>query len=188
MAIDLKKEGVTRKEIEEKLAVSGDYVKMDVLQRCLKQQLDFDTRKFVLLTLASIYEGRKMYLEAGKLMRNAAEINTTFSGKMTDFVKSMELYVLGGNYEESDVSYNKALACGDGMQKTRIKERRKEIYKMVAKDLIVKDKRKHAMETYEKLLEIDLTLEEKNEVKNSLMGLYEKLGKISEYYSLKRSG
>ncbi|MDO8563921.1 MAG: hypothetical protein Q7R87_02845 [Nanoarchaeota archaeon] len=187
MAMDFKKEGVTRKEIEDKIAGAGDYVRMDVLQRYLKQQLDFDTRKFVLLTLASIYEGRKMHLEAGKLMRNAAEINTTFSGKMADFVKSMELYALGGNYDEADASYNKALACGDGLQKTRIKEKRKEIYKLVAKELMVKDKRKHAMEAYEKLLELDLTAEEKNDVKNILMKLYEKLGKIQDYYAIKKT-
>lgn len=187
MAMDFKKEGVTRKEIEGKISGAGDYVKMDVLQRYLKQQLDFDTRKFVLLTLSSIYENRKMHLEAGKLMRNAAEINTTFAGKMSDFVKSMELYALGGNYDEADASYNKALACGDGLQKTRIKEKRKEVYKLVAKDLMNKDKRKHAMEAYEKLLELDLTAEEKNEVKNVLMKLYEKLGKIQDYYALKRS-
>jgi tetratricopeptide (TPR) repeat protein len=187
MVIDFKKEGSSRKEIEEKLAGAGDYVKMDVLQRYLKQQLDFDTRKFVLLTLSSIYESRKMYLEAGKMMRNAAEINTTFAGKMSDFVKSMELYTFGGNYEEADASYNKALACGDGLQKTRIKERRKEVYKLVAKNLMGKDKRKHAMDAYEKLLEIDLTPEEKNEVKNVLMNLYEKLGKIQDYYSIKKT-
>ncbi len=185
--MDFKKDAMTRKEIEDKISGSGDYVKMDVLQRCLKQQLDFDTRKYALLTLAGIYEDRKMHLEAGKMMRNAAEINTTFSGKMADFVKSMELYVLGGNYEEADASYNKAMACGDGLQKTRIKERRKAIYNIAARGLMMRDKRKHAMEAYEKILEMDLSPDEKSEVKNILMGLYEKLGKLQDYYSLKRS-
>jgi len=185
--MDLKKEGVSRKEIEEKLGKVGDYVKMDYLQRCLKQQLDFDTRKFVLTTLSGIYEKSKMYLEAGKMMRQAAEINTTFSGKMNDFVKSMSLYIWGGNFDEADASYNKALACADGLQKTRIKERRKQVFKDVAKDLMGKDKRKHAMETYEKILEMELNVDEKTEIKNTLLGLYEKLGKIQDYNTLKRS-
>ncbi len=176
----------TRREIEEKISGVGDYVKMDYLQRCLKMQIDFETRKFVLLKLSQIYEDRKMFLEAGKLMRAAAEINTTFAGKMNDFVKSMELYVFGGNYDESDISYNKALACADGLQKTRIKEQRKKVYKESANELMKRDKRKHAMEAYEKLMEMELNSDEKTEVKNELMNLYEKLGKIQDYYTLKR--
>jgi len=66
-----------RKEIEEKLQNVGDYVKMDFLQNCLRQQLDFDTRKFVLIKLAGAYELRRMFLAAAKLMKDAADINTT---------------------------------------------------------------------------------------------------------------
>lgn len=183
--IESKKEATTRREIEEKLGSVGDYVKMDYLQRCLKMQLDFDTRKYVLTTLSVIYESRKMYLEAGKLMRAAAEINATFEAKMNDFIKSMELYIRAGNYEEADISFSKAIACASDPQKLRIKDKRKLMYKEAAKDYMIKDKRKHAMEAYEKLMEMELQPEEKQEVKQNLMKLYEKLGKIKEYYSLK---
>jgi tetratricopeptide (TPR) repeat protein len=186
----LGKDGVVigRRDIEEKLASVGDYVKMDYLQSCLKKNLDFDTKKFVLLKLSGIYESRKMHLEAGKLLRAAAEINATFEGKMQDFMKSMELYIKGDNFDDAEISYAKALACADGMQKERLKTRRKEVYKAYGQECMNRDKRKRAMETYEKYLSIpELTLQERSEAQANLLALYEKLGKITEYGSLKRA-
>jgi len=176
----------TRREIEEKLSKVGDYVKMDYLQRCLKQQIDFDTRKFVQTTLAKIYEGRNMFLESGKLIRAAAEINTTYESKMNDYMKSVELFVKAGNYEEADISFSKALACANEIQKSRIRMKQKEFYKIMANELMKKDKRRHALDTYEKLYSLDLSSDEKNEVRQNLLELYQKLGKIKEFYSLQK--
>ncbi|MCX8158978.1 MAG: hypothetical protein N3D20_01655 [Candidatus Pacearchaeota archaeon] len=178
---------IKRFEIEEKLKNMGDYAKMGYLSQCLKKNLDFDTRRFVLLKLSEIYEARKMHMEAGKMMRAAAEITTTYEGKMNDFMKSAELFIKAGNFEESDSSYNKALAYAAGMQKDRLKNRRKEAYKLQGKEFLQKDKRKHAMDAYEKLLTMELTAEEKKEVQETLLMLYEKLGKIKEFYALKAS-
>ena len=100
---------------------------MDYLQACLKKQLGFDTKKFVLLKLAEIYESRKLFVESGRMMRNAAEINTTFEGKMNDFSKSFELFLIGGDYANSEISFTKALGCATDLQKQRLKMQRKEI-------------------------------------------------------------
>ena len=160
---------------------------MDYLSACLKKSLDFDTKKFVLLKLSEIYESHKMYLEAGKLLRVAAEINTTFEGKMQDFMKSSDLYIKGGNFDEAEISYTKALACSSGAQKERLRVRRKEAYKLYAQECVSKDKRKHAMGAYQRYLSIhELTQQERREVQILLLTLYEKLGKIVEYNGLKR--
>ena len=87
---------VTKSEVEKKLASVGDYVKMDFLAQCLKKNLDFDTKKFVLMKLAEIYESRKMFSEAAKVMRGGAEINATYESKLNDFVRSGVLFVKGG--------------------------------------------------------------------------------------------
>jgi len=177
---------ITRKEVEDKLKSVGDYVKMDFLSTCLKKQMDFDTKKFVLLKLSEIYEARKMFSEAAKMMRNAAEINTTYDGKMTDFMKSCSLFVKSGHFDEADVSFTKAMACASGMQKDRIKAMRKEAFKAQAKEYIARDKRSHAAETYEKLLGLEsLAPDEKREAQSTLLILYEKLGKVKEFYALK---
>ena len=179
---------VTRREIEAKLPTIGDYVKMDYLQSCLKKQLDFDTKKFVLTKLSSIYESRKMFLEAGRLIRISADINTTYDGKINDLVKSTELFIKGGNYDESDLSLNKAIAVATQKQKIEIKGKIKDLYKMQAQELLKRDKRKNAMDAFEKLLMIpELTSDEKKDAQLKLLNLYEKLGKIKEYSNLKRA-
>lgn len=179
------KTAVTRREVEERLKRVGDYVKMDYLSACLKKQLDFDTKKFVLLKLAEVYEQRRMFAEAAKMMRNAAEINTTYEGKMNDFVKSAELFVRAGHFDESDVSFTKALGCAKELEKARIKQTRKEWYKAQAKEYLARDRRSHAVIAYEKLLALELSLQEKKEAQTTLLSLYEKLGKVKEFYALK---
>lgn len=178
---------ISRREVEAKLAVVGDYVKMDFLQQCLKKNLDFDTRKFVLTTLAGIYEDRKILAEAGKLMRASAEINTTYDAKMQDFMKSSELYVKAGVFDESDISFAKALACGSEMQKNILKQKRKELYVKQAEEWLQRDKRKHALDAYEKLLTMELNAGEKQKAHERLLELYEKLGKVREYSALKKT-
>ncbi|HLC31870.1 MAG TPA: hypothetical protein VJK51_04325 [Candidatus Nanoarchaeia archaeon] len=178
---------VSRQEIDQKLPLMGDYVKIDYLQQCLKVAADFDTKKFVLVKLAGLYEGRGMFMDAGKLMSNAAEINTTFEGKMQDFMRSFELYLKGGVFDEAEVSYAKGLACGSGMQKDRMKERRKQSYVGLAEEYMNKDKRTYAMKTYEKILAFELSPDEKRSAQQTLLGLYDKLGKIREFYALKKA-
>lgn len=183
---NLKDETITRKEIEAKISNIGDYVRMDYLQSCLKKQLNFDTRKFASNELARVYEERKMYLDAAKIVRSAADINTTFEGKMNDFLKSADLFIKAGSFDEADISVSKALAVANDKQKVGIKLKIRDSYRSYAKDMLSKDKRKHAMEAYEKLLSLDLNPLEKKETQKSLLQLYEKLGKINDYYTLQK--
>ena len=182
-----KEENINKKDIEMKLVNVGDYVKMDYLQQCLKKHLDFDTKKFVLTKLSGIYESRKMFLEAGRLIRIAADINTTFDNKVNDFLKSSELFVKAGSFDESDVSIAKAIAIANDRQKVFIKIKMKDFYKAQALEFLRRDKRKHALETYEKLLTFDLDYLEKKDVQTNLLSLYKQLGQIDDYFSLNRS-
>src|SRR3990167_4424947 len=117
----INRESGTRKDMEAKLANSGDYVKMDYLQRCLKMQLDFDTKKFALVRLAGIYEARRMFLEAGRMMKTAADINATLDSKFNDFVRALEFFVKAGNFDEAEITYKKALAAANTKQKVGLK-------------------------------------------------------------------
>ncbi|MDP1696017.1 MAG: hypothetical protein Q8L29_03825 [archaeon] len=182
------KESVTRRDIDAKLQGMGDYVKIDYLVRCLKQAMDFDTRKFVLIKLSEIYGQKGMYLEAARMLAGSAEINSTFQAKINDYVKAAEYFMRGGDFDNADSTFNKAVVCCNGIQKEAIKTKRKELYKAQAKIYMQKDKRNQALLTYEKLLSIEqLNPEEKREVQSTLLTLYEKLGKIKDYYSLKRN-
>lgn len=178
---------ISRKEIEMKLQGVGDYVKMDYLQQCLKKHLDFDTRKYALTTLAGIYESRGMHLEAAKLIRAAAEINVTYDAKVNDYMKSCELFIKAGNFDESDVSFSKALASSSERGKEALRAKRKAAYWQQAATFLKRDKRKHAMETYEKMLTIELAGDDRKKIQDELVNLYGKLGKVKEQMSLQRS-
>ena len=179
---------MTRKEVEEKISKVGDYVKMDYLQVALKQQLDFDTRKFVLTKLSQIYESRKMYLEAGKLIKLAAEINVTFEGKINDYMKSTELLIKYGAFDEADLSFAKALATATENQKGGLKTKRKELLRFHAEDCIKRDKRAHALAAYERLVDMpELSSDEKRKAQTALLRLYQKLGKVREFGNLQKS-
>lgn len=175
-----------KREIEAKLSTLGDYVKIDYLASCLQQNIDFETRKFVLIELAKLYESKSMYAEAGKLMRNAADINTTFIAKISDFMKSADLFARAGKFDEADLSISKALASASSKEKAEIKSKQKLMYMAQADSMIKKDKRKQAMDAFEKLLTLDLNQTEKLNVQNTLLGLYEKLGRVREYMNLKK--
>ena len=174
----MKVEEKTKEEIERRFSDMGDYVKMDYLSSCLKTNIDFDTRKFVLIKLCGLYELRGMFSNAGKMMSSAADINTTFQSKINDFVKAAELFIRGGNYDDAERAMKKAIASANDKQKVEIKNSVKEFYKTRARSCLQNDKRKQAMEIYQRLLIFELGDDEKVEIKNKLKDLYECLGRV----------
>jgi tetratricopeptide (TPR) repeat protein len=168
-------------DIESKFRDMGDFMKMDYLLSSLKNRLDYDTKKFVLVKLSGLYELKKMFNEAAKMMISAAEINVTFQNKINDFVKASELSVRGGDYASSENSMKKALALASENQMKEIKNSVKEFYKTQARVLIENDKRKSAVELYENFLRMGLKDEWEIEVREKLLELYDKLGMIKEY-------
>ena len=177
----------SRQEIQARLASMGYYVKIDYLGRALNSNLDFDARKFVLVELSRLYESRGMTLEAGRLMKNAAEINSTFKSKIQDYIKSVELYIKGGNYTAGDLVFAQALALTTEREKPELKRMIKKFYFDQAQVYVKLDRRNQAKKIYEKLMSIELDASEKKEVQNLLLDLYQKLGNISEYYKLRDS-
>jgi len=176
-----------KQKIEKKLESMGDYVKMSYLQRALHSQIDFDSRKFVLVRLAGIYESRNMFLEAAKMIKNAAEINTTFKDKINDYVRAVELYIKGSNYDEADLVLAQGLALASKQEKDALKNRVKEFYKSQAKFLFNEDKRNQARLAYEKLLTLDISFSERLDIQKELLKVYDKLGLVKEYFAVKRS-
>ena len=60
------------------------------------------------------------------------------------------------------------------------------MYKNQAKAYLQKDKRKHAADTYEKILSLDLDIYERRKFQEELLILYEKLGKMDDYFLLRK--
>lgn len=177
----------TRSEIEARLKGMGDYVKMSYLQRALKSGLDFDSRKFVLLKLAEIYDYRKMFLESAKMLKSAAEINTTFKDKIRDYLKAVDMFIRGGDFVEADRLFAQALALGNDSEKMQMKMQRKNSYLSQARFFLSNDKRNNARLIFEKALTLELDMHEKKDVQKQLLELYNKLGLVREFYKLQDS-
>ena len=177
----------TKGDIERKLEGMGDYVKMSYLQRALRSGFNYDTRKFILLKLSEIYESRKMFLEAARMIRSAAEINTTFKNKMQDYMKAVNLYIKGLDYVETDRMFAQALALASNKEKLELKGNFKDFHLEQARSLLNADKRNQAKIVYEKILTLELDIEERRELQKQLLDLYDKLGLVKDYYKLKNS-
>ena len=175
-----------RQEIEEKLGGMGDYVKMDYLLNCLKNDLDFETRRFVFVKLTGLYEDRKMFSDAAKMMLSAAEMNTLYQNKINDFVKSCDLYIKAGNYKIAETVMKKALEIANEKQKEEVKNSIIEFFKTRGKSFSDNNKRKHAVDVYEHLLDLQLNESEKGEIREKLSKLYENLGRIRDYYRVRK--
>lgn len=176
----------TRKEMEERLSGMSDFVKMDYLSSCLKNQTDFDTRRFLLLELGKLFESKGMFLDAARSIRTAAEINTNRQNKINDFLKAVNLFVRSGDYEQVDITSNKIFELTEQKQTKETEARIKEFYNSQGIFLIEKNRRKQAAGLYEKMLTLKLDEKEKSEIQKKLLGLYEGIGEVNRYITLKR--
>ena len=177
---------ISRRDIEARMNSMGDFVKMDYLLSCLKKNNDFETRKFIFLKLSELYEARKIYFEAGRMLQNAATIDISSIKKIDYYTGAAALFIQGGKLDDADSAFEKAMAVSNLEQKEKINLKKVECYKIQAKLLLAKDKRNSAMLMFERLLRLNLQEEDKKETQRNLLDLYNKLGKVKEYIALKK--
>ena len=173
-----------RKEIEEQLTIMNPFLQLEFLEKKLKEAKTFDVKRFIHLKLAEIYEGKKMITEAARNMENAAEIGITVKEKKEDYLKAVELYTISGDYEKAELVLKKALGCGDEKEKEEMKLVRKNILISLAEKAEKDGMRNNALKIYEHLFRISSDVE-KRFLKEKLIELYEKLGKMREASSLR---
>lgn len=173
-------------EIEDVLDGRGDFVKIDYLTRYLKDMPPHNMKKFAYLKLAEIYEEKKMFMDAAKMYKNLAVNSLTFKDKIDYYILETKSLILAGNFDDADKALRKALNEGNSRDKIEIYKVIKEFYKGEALKLEDSRKINHAAKIYEKLLRMNLEEDEKEEVREKLIELYEKLGKRKEIEFLKR--
>lgn len=186
-----KSEVLTRSVVENKLAKVGDYVKIDFLRRCLDgasgRALDIETRQFISLKLAETYEKISMFGESAKIIYKLSETSHNDNEQRERIMKSAELFVKAGIFDQAGISYRKALALAKlDFEKKQVKSSEKAAYMASAKENIARSRRAQAAKAYEQMLDITDGAEKTNVVRE-LMSLYEQMGKVNEYYNLKRA-
>ena len=174
-------------EIDQELEGKGDFVQIDNLNQFLKEPLTMDMKKFVYLKMADIYKRVGMLTEAAKMYDNTGMITIAFSEKIKHFVKEAELYIKTGSFDSVDKAMRKAMNQANTMEKQDIYFAVKDFYKRQAEIYEKELKRNHAVRIYEKILEMKITDQERKEIKEKLLNLYEKLGKRREFLFLEKS-
>lgn len=178
----------TRREIEAKLANSGDYVKIDYLSKMLKMQLDSETRKFVQNTLSKIYENKGMFFEAAKLAKSLAESGVADLLKIQNYMNAVALYIRAGYFDEADSVLRSAVSFTvRESDKTSLKNDAKKFYFDQAAMYEKNKRRDFAKRTYEKILSLQLDGSERLAVQRKLLSLYEQLGNVREFTNLRNA-
>lgn len=167
-------------DVEKFIEGKGDFMQIDHLNRYLKLMPPIEMRKFAYLKLAEIYGRKKMYLDVAKSYRSAAMNSVIFREKIKYFVEEAKAHIKNLDFIEADKAIKHALSDANPIQRKDIIEEIKAFYKVYAEELERQLKRNQASQVYEKVLKMNLNEEEKEEIKNKLKSLYEKLGKIRE--------
>lgn len=174
------KKGMSKAEIEEVLYGKGDFVKIDYLERFLKEHPPIEIRKFAFLKLAEVYEHKGMFVEAARAYENAAVASLVFSEKIEYHAKECQNYIKAGDFVKADQALKKSMVEANATQRNEIYFQIKEFYRRQAEEYERSLKRNHAVKIYEKLLLMRISDVEKKEIKERLKVLYEKLGKLKE--------
>ena len=176
-----------KSEIEEAISGKGYFIQIDYLERYLKTNPPIILKQFALTKLISIYEKLSMFNDAGKISEILAINVIAFSEKIKQYVKAAEFYIRAGQFTSAEYASKRAISEANVTEKEEIYYSIKEFYKNQAEIYEREIKRKHAVKIYEKLLEMKISDLERKNIKERLMGLYEKLGMLKEYYFLKKS-
>jgi tetratricopeptide (TPR) repeat protein len=171
----------SRAEVEAKLGMMSDFLKMEYMENCIKQHRDFEIKKFCHQKLADLYAGRNMFLEAARNASSAAELAATFKEKIGAYMKEVELWIRAGQFDRADEAFRKALVTGNTQEKFEMKRKIIELYREQARFYEKSGKQTHALKVYQRLIEMLGDEQEKYEVKKRMLELYKRLGKIREY-------
>lgn len=176
----------TKEEIDKHLQGKGDFVRIDHLTEILKQNLPFETKKYACVKLADIYEGKGMFIDAAKVYESLGIAAVAFNEKIKYYLKETELLIRSGEFDRADMAMKKATGLGNASEKNEIYLAVKEFYKKQAGVYERELRRNHAAKIYERLLEMKISDGEREEIKEKLLKLYEKLGKVREYFNLQK--
>jgi len=172
-------------EIEEVLADKGEFIQIDYLDRYLKDSPSIDMKKFAYLKLARIYLNRSMFENAALMFKNAAINSPTFSEQQDFYTKEAKCYIRAQRFDEVQNAMKKAFAEANSVDRRKVYDEIVAYYKKVGEDYLSSGLPGKAMNIFERLIRMKLTLADKNYAKERLLEIYQKLGKRKEYEFLK---
>ena len=176
---------MSKTEIEQALQGKGDFVKIDYLQKFLSKAKSLEMRKFILLKTSEIYEDKGMLNEAARMCDSASHISIKDFEKVSLHMRESGLYIKSGYFEHADLAFKKALSFASQREKDEIKKSLKEFYFKQGEAFEKSQRRSNAIKLYEKMQTIGLDEVEKARIRERLIDLYEKTGRLKDYFAMK---
>lgn len=177
--------GMKKYEIEGALTGKDDFVQIDYLTKYITEQPPIDMRKYAHLRLARIYLNRSMFVDAAKAFRNAAINSVKFVEQQENCMKEAKCYIRALKFEDAGSALKKAFAEANQKQRNEMYRDFLDYYKKVGEDFEKAGLPGKSTKLYEKLIRMKITDEDKAQIKEKLLSLYERLGKTKEYNFLK---
>jgi tetratricopeptide (TPR) repeat protein len=181
----LRKE-MTKVEIEKELMGKGDYVLIDNMTRFLKENLPVDIKRFVYLKLVAVYERRSMFADAAAVYDKLIEISMTPTDKTVYRTKATECYIKAGFFDKADLSMKNLSGEAKLGEKAKINSSIKDFYLSQAQTYEKEKRRAKAIQTYQRILTLNLLDVEKDEINKKLLTLYKETGMIKEFMDMKK--
>lgn len=176
-----------KEAIERTLKGRGIYVQIDYLREISKKNLSISNKIFVYEKLGELYQQVKMLKDAAHAYDGLAIVSVSFVEKMKNYVKEAQLYIMAGEFERAEEAMNKAMAQGNASEKAEIYFAIKQFYRQQGAKYEKETRRANAARIYERLLQMSISTGEREEIREKLLNIYEKLGDVKRYFSLKRS-
>jgi tetratricopeptide (TPR) repeat protein len=181
----LRKE-MTKVEIEKELTGKGDYVLIDNMTRFLKENLPLDIKRFVYLKLVAVYERRSMFADAAAVYDKLIELSLTPQDKVNYRTKATECYIKSGFFDKADLSMKNLSGEAKLGEKAKINSSIKDFYMNQAQTYEKEKRRARAIQTYQKLLTLNLLDFEKETINRKLLMLYKETGMIKEFMDMRK--
>ena len=177
---------MNKSEIEKELSGKGDYVLIDNITRFAKESIPTDIRKFIYTKLIEIYERRNMFGDAADIYAKLSEISAIPAEKSNYLIKETEDCIRAGFFDKADIAIKKIIANVKATERPKIMISIKEFYKKQAEIYEKEKRRSFAVKTYEKMLTLNISDAEKNEINKKLLGLYKELGMIGQFMVMQK--
>lgn len=174
-----------KQEIEDFLEGKGDFIQIDHLNRFIKLLPPIDLRKYAYLKLARIYLNRAMFVDAAQAFRNAGVNSITFREQQENYMKEAKCFIRAMKFDDASNAFKKTLAEANQKERAELYKEYTDYFKKVGEDFEKQGLPGKSTQIYEKLIRMKISDDDKAEVKDKLLNLYDRLGKRKEYTFLK---
>jgi len=179
---------LTADDILQRIHTLSPMLQQEYLENLLQRlHLAPDLRILCSRKLADLYARREMYASAAKVMTNAASIAPTYVQKRELCMEAGMLAIKAKDYLLADDSFRHAGEEAPQHEKAKIMKEASDLFLFEAEQLEKRGKIARAAELYERIIRSEIPSETERKIKERLVILLEKLGKIQDSLRMRDS-